>query len=470
MRSSPHHVESERALLGVMLEDIASAVEAGVLGLVQARDFYRPEHGELFGLLAEMVHEGVAVDIVTVSERLQKLGPSRFGGASYVAELPEHAPSTANGGHYARIVAETAARRRTFHHAERLAAAAAAGVVPLAEALAVFTAALDDMRPPEAQEGDALLGEQIRRTEADAEAGPVREFSTSLPTLDRIIGGISARELTVIAGRTSWGKSALGVGILVEHALRGGPCGVVSLEMDRAMVVHRIVAQLSGVPLPLVKVGGADAQDAEAIRDAKAQLQDAPLHVDNRGGQTMAQIRQTVRRWKQTTGLDMVLIDYLGLVRRPHGPTHEGVGAIVKECKRLAQELDVGVILCVQLNRKMFQDKMPKVAKGADWWMHVPTPQLDQLAESGDVERDADKVLFPVPADVIRDGGILRTLDAPPGAAVVMVAKNRQGRTGVAKVRWFGATATFEPWTEEPSLRVVAGGRHYSETEREDEP
>lgn len=464
---SPTAIEAERALLGALLQD-ADALDA--LALVAPRDCYRPEHEALLALIVEMVDAGDAVDIVTVSERVQQRGATRYGGAAYVAELPEHAPSTTNAAHYAGVVALAARRRRTMRAAAQLAEAAADGNVPLDDAIAAFLAGLDDMAPA-SKERDGLIGEKIRLTNAERAVEP-RVFPTGLPSLDQILGGgLSAGELCVVAGRPSWGKTSLCIGVLLEHALSGRPCGMVSLEMTRAQIVHRYVAQLAGVPIRYVARGGLDAGDEAAIADAHRQLADVPLHIEQPGGQTMADIARLIRRWKRDTGLDLVAIDYLGLVKRApsKAPTHEQVGGIVKDLKRLALELDVAVVLAVQLNRAMVADR-PRKAKGGDWWTRIPTPQLHHLAESGDVERDADKVLFPIPADVIREGGLYRELDAPRGAAVVLVAKNRQGPLGVAPCRWYGATASYHP--EEPALQAIVGGqdRHYSDTEREEEP
>jgi replicative DNA helicase len=270
---------------------------------------------------------------------------------------------------------------------------------------------------------------------------------TGLVDVDRRLGGLQAGELYVVAGRPGMGKTAFGLTLAVAAARAGRKVRFHSLEMAEAQLGQRLIAQRTGISIqqqrrPLTL------EQHRQIAESAAVLSGLPLTIDDTDALTMAGIRTRARRQKRRGGLDMLVIDYLGLIRPadPKAPKVYQIEEITIGCKRLAKQLGIPVVLLAQLNRGVEQrdDKRPNLA---------------DLRDSGSIEQDADVVMLlyreeyylakEEPDDPGKAGDWLARMDKVRGVAEVITAKFRQGEAGTDRVQFDGARqrfATLEKW------------------------
>jgi replicative DNA helicase len=442
-RQQPRNDDAERALLGQILAEPNTLAE--VADVVTADDFYRPEHGALYRLLTDMYAQQQPIDLVLVADRIAQAGQAQaYGGLGYVCELPDRVVSTTNARHHAVAVAETALQRQVIAAALDLADAAFTRRAPADELVSEYTERLSRMGSRQKRH-DWRLSEAIDAAWAELEerrkAGRPLAYGTEIPGLDRLLGGgLRPGELVIVAGRPSMGKTGFAIGALLECAFKGNQAGLISIEQGKSEIAMRVLSQVTGVPHDVIRGGALDEEDQARLDDA-GNLPALGLRISDMVGPTMGDILRQARRWKAAGGLDMLAIDYLGLIKHErHDKPHVAIGQTVKQCKGLARYLQCPVVLLVQLNRESL--KRTPVGGGPEWWRQIPLPALNDLADSGDIERDADVVLFPIASDVIRQQGA-HALQAYPGDAVVVVAKNRNGQTGIAPARWRGSTASY---------------------------
>lgn len=479
-RETPKEVEAERAVLGAMMVDDTGEVADAVLGTaLRSKDFYLPHHEALFTLLEAMRKDGRPTDLVMVASAI-RADATRYGGAAYVAGLPSNVVSTVNVvSHYVPLVLNASRARQMLRAAGELQHAVHSAE-DLREIADRFAAVVTNLVPvASTAELPATMAEALAAVEAGDRNGPAPYVPSMIPELDKLLlGGFQAGDLVIVAGRPSWGKSSLALSFLVEQARNGYQAGIISLEMNRAKIVSRVMAQLASVSTEAVKVGGYDPEERDAIARARDLANELPLSMDTRSGLTTTDIRRTCAVWKRNQGLDILVIDYLGLIRHTGKGDNQAkiIGETVKECLRIGKEFEVPVILCCQLNRELVKAAPTKGAPDAEWWTQITMPQLHHLRESGDIEQDADVVIFPIPADVLRAQKIAPNLRAAPGAAVLQIAKNRQGSIGEVAVRWNGpsmrysadAPVAFHEPDRRP-LRAVGGTDYHDRDDEQDD-
>jgi replicative DNA helicase len=420
VKLTPQNVEAEASLLGGLIVD-PSAVDA-VGDVVRPEDFYRPDHGRLFGLLLDMRSKGHHIDEMTVCDRINRGGKAdEYGGYAYVVDLPEKCPSRANLPHYARLVREAAVRRRAAKRADDLRDALYAGVEEpeaiLSAAAAGLLAELDGGKREDgwtrAGAVAATQANEIQRRQRGGHPG----VSTGLYALDDLLnGGWREGQLVVIAARPGVGKTALALTFaLFAASVNGVGTGMFSLEMDRGELVERLLAQTALVDASRIRRGDLDETAWNDIEVARGLLDAAPLWMDDRAGLTIDTLRARARRLAATEKVGLLVVDYLQLLTpsNPKANRAEQVGDMSRGLKLLAKELRVPVIALSQLNRDV------EKRRGAD-----AKPRLSDLRDSGAVEQDADVIMF-----------ISRDEADPTGAAHVLhVEKNRAGRIGQVPV------------------------------------
>ena len=249
-----------------------------------------------------------------------------------------------------------------------------------------------------------------------------RFMASGYPSLDIYTGGLERGNLVIVAGRSSMGKSALAMGICQRVAEQHAVC-FSSIEMDNQSVAYRLMASISKMDLRLLRTAKVISSKAwDGLTNATEKIKTLNFNVDDNPKRSAGQIAAQARRHKQRNGLDVLMVDYLGLLdseSQKDLPRHLQVGEMTRIFKGLAKQLDCCVILLCQLNRD---------AEGK-------RPTLANLRESGSVEQDADIVLFPY-----RFKNALGHDDA-----MVIVAKNRNGPTGDAPMAWVGCSASYEP-------------------------
>ena len=442
LRVPPHSLESESSVLGALLLD--NRTWDRIADLLTEADFYQPEHSVLFHAIGSLVNANRVADVVTVFEHLERHKKTdEAGGLAYINSLAQYVPSTANARRYAEIVREKAVLRRlvaasdeiateAFSPGDKTAAEVLDGAQQAIFALSEQGAPRDDWQSGEDGVVEALDGIQQRH-----DGDGVDFIPTGLQDLDdKLNGGMRAGQVLVIAGRPSMGKTALALSIGehvgVEH---GKPVGVLSMEMLKAEVQNRRVSMRSNIPFhKILRPERMSQEDWSKLTGAVEQMRHTPVYVSDQPALTINQVRGKARALKRRHGLGLLIIDYIGLMegtdRRANRATQ--LGEVSRGIKALAKELDVPVLLLAQLNREV--EKRPGMR-----------PILADLRECGDIEQDADVIVF-----------VHRPFHVKPELgqewkhyAELVIGKNRSGTCGVIDAQYLGETMHFVDWQGE---------------------
>ncbi|MFH1466244.1 MAG: replicative DNA helicase [Pseudomonadota bacterium] len=437
----PHSIDAERAVLGALL--LAPNLVDIVTEVVDASMFYREAHRRLFELLLQMHDARQAIEPLTVVDRVLASGEEQaFGGAAYVASLPEQVPTFENVEYYAKMVQEKAVRRRLLEVAQRIGH----DVHVEADLSALLDVAESAVLGVSQQRGgqdwfsfNEIAGDEWKRILALAEhQGEVTGITTGFIDLDRKLSGFHESELIVLAARPAMGKTALALNLARHAAVEGGkPVGIFSLEMPRGQLVVRMLCAEGKIEAHRVRTGTLRRDvDWPQLADAMELLNQAPIFIDDSPGLTVAQVRSRARRLQaQHGGLGLIVIDYLQLMQGSGGPREsreQAISGISRGLKGLAKELKVPVLSLAQLNRgvELRPDKRP---------------MMSDLRESGAIEQDADLVLF-----IYRDEYYKKEESEHKGVAQIIIGKNRHGPTGDVELAFNGAFLRFDDLDRRP--------------------
>ncbi|MEV1013743.1 replicative DNA helicase [Micromonospora sp. NPDC049801] len=417
---------AEQVVLGAMLRDplVIGEVEA----LVSAASFHKPCHPLLFKAITTLREKGRKTDPTSVAGYLadEKLLTRLPGGALYLNDLMAVVPVAAPVGeaiYHARTVASKALLRDFDAGLEKVRDDIRSGSASdPAELLERTRVMISDLGTRAAGDGGPRRWRDIIRPGLDAielaeEGTGPPGVPTGIPDLDQLIHGLQKQRLYVVAGIPGGGKSTLGAGDFVRSAAfaHSRPTGVFSMEMTEQELFNRLICAAARVPAKKVTDGTLDTDDWTAIARVCGETEDAPLWIDDTKGLTMADIRVRARRLKQQHGLELVVIDYLGLIESAtSAPRNQQIDEMARSAKNLAGELDLAVVLLAQMNRAY--------AQRAD-----KRPVLTDLKESGGIEAHADVVIF-----VHRDEQFDKTKRL--GEADLIVEKNRGGARGTVEV------------------------------------
>lgn len=433
-RTPPSDTDAEQAVLGAMMLSrtaIADVIEV----LRNAGDFYREPHQAIYEAILDMYGRGKPIDPITLADDLRDRGELvRIGGSPYLHHCVNQVPTAANGAHYAEIVKDCAILRRLLEATARTEQAIwaakgdATGIVD--EAQAAISAVLDSN---EAQQGTAVgddMEEYLDRLEHLQQDGKSLGVPTGFTDLDSLTGGFFPGQVVIVAARPAMGKSTLALDFMracsIEHDL---PSVMFSLEMDRDEIKHRLFSAQGRIPLHHMRMqGGMTNDDWTRFAKLMPRVSAAPMHIDAEPNQTLARIRARCRTLQQTSGLGLVVIDYLQLLqsgssRRSENRQQE-VSDMSRNIKLLAKELRVPVVVLSQLNRGPEQRTDKK-------------PMMSDLRESGSIEQDADIVILLHREDAY-DKASPRA-----GEADLIVAKHRNGPTCTITTAFQGHFSRF---------------------------
>jgi replicative DNA helicase len=481
-RLPPTNLAAEQGLLGALM--IHNGVHAR-LGALKAEHFADLAHARIFRVACDVIEQGGVADPVTLRNRLLN-DPviEEAGGVAYLAQLVTACVSPLLAGEYAAQIVDAWVRRQGIDlGAEAVEAWFGAGT----EALAVLRSLQDrlfriedSVRTGVSAEprdmADVTAAVLREHEEAVARGGGLAGISWGYDSLDHRTGGMRPGDLLILAGRPGMGKTALGAGIAARSAHRGSKVLFVSCEMRPEGVAARIIAALAGLPLGAVLRGVVldpgsnafrplDAAENGRLIEARRAAAALPISMLRAGGPTIGTIRAAASRQASRGGLDLVVIDYLGLLRPPEGmspntPKAVELGEISRAAKLMAMDLGVPVLMLAQINRE--------AAKRDD-----KIPVLTDLRDSGAIEQDADLVAFihraeyylakPIeraPGEAedrfqLREAQRLEQLRAATGRALVVLAKHRQGAGGSVDLRFAARTTWFHEEHEEAALPPV---------------
>jgi len=429
-RIPPHNLEAEESLLGAMLlsrDAIAVAVERCV-----AEDFYKPSHAHIFSAITALYSRGEPADAVTVAEELRRAGVlEETGGAAALVSLQSNTPSISSASRYGRIVEEHALLRRLIGVAHEIAEIGYGLPDDVTEAVDRAEAMVFDVAQRRSADTISPLQELLSRSLDRLEELYGRgETITGVPSgfhdLDEHLAGLQPSNLVVVGARPSMGKTAFALGIAANAAILGTPVLFFSLEMSHLEIAQRVLCAEARVDASRMRNGRLLEGDWPKISHAIGRLGNAPLHIDDNPNVTVMDIRAKARRMKSREGLGMVVVDYLQLMTGRHGAENRQVeiSEISRGLKILARELEIPVVALSQLSRSL-ESRADK------------RPMLADLRESGAIEQDADVVMF-----IYRDE-VYNQESTDRGAAEIIIAKHRNGPTGIVQLAFVGNYARF---------------------------
>ena len=421
----PFSEDAEKSVLGSMMlseEAVDLASEA-----LNTEDFYIPKHRQIFAAMLDINARNGAVDVVTLLEELERRGTAdSSGGIEYLTELSIFTPSAANVSNYIKIVEERSIMRRLMHAGTAITRDAMQGSKSVEAMLddaerRIFNIAMHNNEDTLTQIRPVVYESYQRINTLINLKGKLTGVPTGYTDLDSMTSGLQKSDLIIIAARPSQGKTALGLNIAAHAAIREGKTvAIFSLEMSKEQLVMRLFASEARVNMQNVNHGTPSSQELLKLAEANLTLANANMYIDDRSNISVAEIRSKCRRLKARNGLDMIVIDYLQLMKTPNGSDNrvQEVSELTRSLKILARELNVPIVLLSQLSRKAAERK----------------PAMSDLRESGAIEQDADIIIM-----IYRDPS--RTDD---NSAEIIVAKNRNGPVDSIFLTWIGEYTRFE--------------------------
>jgi len=430
-RALPSDMLAEQSTLGGML--LSAEAVAEVFEVVKGNDFYAPKHEIIFDAVVSLYGKGEPTDIITVTAELTKQGNLvRAGGADYLHTLTAIVPTAASSAYYANIVREKAILRRLVEVGTRIAQMGYANEGELEDVVNQAQADVYAVASAGMGEEFSTLGDSMQAAIDEIEAatnrgGEMVGVPTGFTELDELTHGLHPGQLIIVAARPAVGKSTLCVDFVRNAAIRyNKPAILFSLEMNRAEIAMRMLSAETSIPMQSMRKGTVENSDWAKIVGVRAQLNGAPLYIDDSPNLTLVEIRAKCRRLVKQYGLQLIVIDYLQLLTsgKKVESRQQEVSEFSRALKLLAKELKVPVIAISQLNRKSEDTKDKK-------------PEISQLRESGSLEQDADVVIL-----LHREG--IGEKDHPrAGEADLILAKQRSGPTGTVTVAFQGKYSRF---------------------------
>jgi replicative DNA helicase len=431
----PQNLDAEESVLGAMMLSTGAIAAVSEVLSGDGREFYRESHAKVYRAALALYTKGEPVDAITLVDQLDERGELEdAGGKVRVHELAALVPASANAGHYAQIVKESATLRGLIRVGGEIARLGWERPGETTELVDRAEQILFDLSQEKATSEfshiEALLKESFERITQLYESGAdVTGVPSGFRDLDRITSGFQEGNLIVMAARPSMGKSALGLGVALNLAVRRNvPVALFTLEMSKSEVTQRLMCSEAKVESQRLRSGKLSADDWPRLTAACDKLAKAPVYVDDTGSITMMEIRSKARRLKSKhPDLGLIIVDYLQLMTS--GTTAENrvqeVSQISRSLKVLARDLDVPIIALSQLSRAVEQ-------------RHDKRPILSDLRESGSIEQDADIVMF-----IYRDEYYNGEESEQQGLAEVIVAKHRNGPTDTVKLSFLKRYAKF---------------------------
>ncbi len=443
----PANVMAERAVLGgILLENVHYQEAAAAL---KPEDFTLESNRRIFRRMVDLGEAGKAIDLVTLTEELgREREIEKVGGASYISSLTDAVPRRSSLEHYIAIVRDKSRRRRLIAAGEATIQQATSPEETTDDIVASAQARLLELG--DAGGGDGLLSvPEIVEGSFGSVMGMcerghrISGLATHYDQFDEMTAGLQRQDLVIVAARPSMGKTAFACDVAANVATRDAKVvAIFSLEMSREALVSRLLCSLARVDSHRFRKGIFTEEERDRILQAYAVLNENPPYIDDTAAIGLPEMRLRARRLQLKLGkLDLVVVDYLQLMtpplaaRRAHANREQEVAAISRGLKALAKELDCPVMALAQLSRA------PETRSGDH------RPILSDLRDSGGIEQDADIVCFLFREEVYKPKD-----EDLQGVAELIIAKQRNGPTGVMRLAFLRSYAHFEAgaWEREP--------------------
>ena len=428
----PSSLESERALLGILLMGEEESWDE-IATFLKEEDFFQPAHKTIFSHIKKLYQKGQNADPVTVANSLKKQEElAQVGGAGYLSDLIHQLASTSNIKAYADITLEKSILRKVIKKSEEFIEKS------YKEDYTKIEHFIDFLESEIFKLGDTNTSSDLISLSNLVEPGmkkledlfhkkiSITGLSSSFPELDNLTSGFQNAELIVLAARPSMGKSALSLNFALHNALQGKKVAFFSLEMSKESILMRLLSTLSRINLSQVINGQIQEKRWSDLIQAAGKLSSLPFFIDDSSPLSPYEIRSKARRLKSKHGLDLLVIDYLQLMKLPERTEsrEREVSEMSRLLKSFSKELGIPIITLSQLNRGVESRSNRR-------------PILSDLRESGAIEQDADLIMMLYREDYYEEG-------EGDNIAEVIINKHRNGPTGTVELKWLPEFGTFD--------------------------
>ncbi len=436
----PQARELEEAVLGALvLEKDAYSVISDIL---KPESFYDPIHQLIFASIQGLALQQKPVDVLTVVEELKKRGDlEKVGGAIYIAELSEKVASTAHIEYHARIIAQKYIARQLISFSSDITQQAFDETIDIDDLMQETEGRLFEITQNNVKKDVIQINPVIKEALDNIQAAANRKdgmsgLGSGFKELDKMTSGWQKSDLVIIAARPAMGKTAYVLSMAKNMAVDSGiPVAVFSLEMSNVQLVNRLIVNVCQIRGESIKSGKLAEDEWLRLDKYQKLLYDAPIYVDDTPSLSVFELRTKARRLVREHGVGIIIIDYLQLMNASgmsFGSREQEVSTISRSLKGLAKELNIPIIALSQLNRGV-ENRQGNEGK---------RPQLADLRESGAIEQDADIVCFihrPEYYKITED----EKGESTAGIAEIIIAKHRNGPTGIVKLKFDNEYARF---------------------------
>lgn len=430
----PYSIESEMSLIASVLLGGGKILRKVEVSVPSGRSFYREANGLIYDAMRHVDELGLDIDIVTTRDELERQGIlERVGGLGYIMQMGELLPTTSHAMSYANTVRYEFDRRRVIEICTN-----AIGKVQ------------EDNADPVSITNDIMLGTQslaglqnsvdynhvddgIKEAIDDIEARTSTYKMSGVPSgwsaLDDMVGGWRKGELIIVGARPSMGKSAFALSLSIAATKQNKCVLFASIEMSEKMTSQRLLAHETGISLKAISNSVLSLQEKMSLRKTRANLFDSSLYLAASNPMSMSDIRGKAIKLQSNTKIDLIVVDYLQMIATTGQNRTQEIGAVSRGLKALARELDCPVIALSSLNRAADKrdDKRPMMA---------------DLRESGDIESDADVIMFLYRASYYATAGMREAIENDE--CEVIVSKNRNGPVGSVMLDYTPSTGRFK--------------------------
>ena len=436
LKRIPSNIEAERSVLGGIF--LKPDVFGDIIGFLTPEDFYKNAHGMIYEAMRDIYNTGTKIDAVVVANRLKKNEEfDELVGDQLLYDIVTGVPTAANVLEYAKIVKEKSTLRKLGDVGTKIVELAYEGyeevdnILDKAEGL-IFKISENADSKDLVSLKDVIADEFVRLEKVYQNKGIATGISSGYSDFDQMTSGFHESDLVILAARPAMGKTAFALNIALNAAMKSSKAVLLfSLEMSSSQLLQRLLAIEAGIGLQKIRNGFLDPDDWGKLGLASMKLSNSEINIADLPNVNVLEIRAIARRLNAAGKLDMIIIDYLQLIR---GSSSKGdnrqqeISEISRALKGIARELDVPVIALSQLSRapEMRADRRP---------------MLSDLRESGAIEQDADMVIFLYRDDYYNEES------EDKGITEVIIGKQRNGPVGTVKLRYFHEYTKFESFT-----------------------
>ncbi|SUY48525.1 replicative DNA helicase [Clostridium putrefaciens] len=430
MKSLPQNTEAEQSVLGSMIIDKTSIAQA--VEVLRSEDFYRDAHKVIFQAILELYQKDAPVDMITLIEHLRSIEKlENSGGITYIAQISNSVPSTANLQSYIKIVEDKSMLRKLIRSSTEIIENSYNKQDNVEEVLDFAEKKIFDIAEKRTTSDFESISSVLERGFLEIERlfnnkGDITGVPTGFPELDSKTSGFQSGDMVLVAARPSMGKTTFALNIAQYASLRANKSVVIfSLEMSKEQLGYKLLCAEANVDMLKLRTGNLEDQDWENIARASGPLAASKIYIDDTPGITVMEMRSKCRRIKIEHGIDMIVIDYLQLMAGSGSESRQQeVSEISRSIKALAKEMKCPIIALSQLSRAPEQRADHR-------------PMLSDLRESGSIEQDADIVMF-----LYRDEYYNKETEEK-NIAECIISKQRNGPVGTVKLAWLGQYSKF---------------------------